>query len=197
MKKLIIASTIIILIAGLFLGSFMIFSYYKKAKKIQNDLDYAQEVNRELAEKNSDLSQKSTKIDIIYNGRTGELFPIFPDDTIPSVCIWTMWEWESGSIGIVVTRAGGDGLFYDYNENKGVVYYAYDYNYNSSDGSLTFDKNSGNFIGFTKYDWLGHLLNNDIEIIKLNKFLPPRAPIYVTCVDSQNKNYYGSIGEYE
>jgi len=47
------------------------------------------------------------------------------------------------------------------------------------------------------YDYVGHLLSNSIEIIKVNKFLPPRLPIYVTCVDWENKNYHGTIGEYK
>jgi len=46
------------------------------------------------------------------------------------------------------------------------------------------------------YDYVGHLLSNGIKIIKDNKFLPPRLPIYVNCVDWENNNYYGSIGEY-
>lgn len=33
--------------------------------------------------------------------------------------------------------------------------------------------------------------------IKSNKFLPPRVPIYVTCVDWENRSYYGTIGEYK
>lgn len=39
--------------------------------------------------------------------------------------------------------------------------------------------------------------NNTDPNIKINNFLPPRVPIYVTCVDWQNNSYYGSIGEYE
>lgn len=94
---------------------------------------------------------------------TNELFPVFPEDVIPSVCVWTI---PGQAVDyILVTRAGGAEMLYEYNENK--------------------------------YDWIGHLLNNEIKIIKDMKFLPPRTPIYVNCVDSQNRNYYGSIGEYK
>ena len=34
------------------------------------------------------------------------------------------------------------------------------------------------------------------EEIELNDFLPPRVPIFVSCVDWQNRIYSGSIGEY-
>ncbi len=34
------------------------------------------------------------------------------------------------------------------------------------------------------------------EAIELNNFLPPRVPIYMTCVDWENKVYSGAIGEY-
>ena len=46
-------------------------------------------------------------------------------------------------------------------------------------------------------------LTTDISLIseannpQLKSFLPPRVPIYVTCVDWNNRNYHGSIGEYE
>ncbi len=33
--------------------------------------------------------------------------------------------------------------------------------------------------------------------IKLNKFLPPRVPIYVTCIDWQNYAYQGVIEDYK
>lgn len=46
------------------------------------------------------------------------------------------------------------------------------------------------------FDYVGHVISDSIEIIKENKFLPPRVPIYVSCVDWQNKVYSGSIGEY-
>ncbi len=36
---------------------------------------------------------------------------------------------------------------------------------------------------------------NTDPIIESNKFLPPRVPIYVTCVDWENNNYHGVIGE--
>jgi len=32
--------------------------------------------------------------------------------------------------------------------------------------------------------------------IELNNFLPPRVPIYMTCVDWENNVYSGTIGEY-
>lgn len=38
--------------------------------------------------------------------------------------------------------------------------------------------------------------NETDEKIKNNNFLPPRVPIYVSCVDWQNNVYSGSIGEY-
>ncbi|MBU1987846.1 MAG: hypothetical protein ABH818_03220 [Patescibacteria group bacterium] len=186
---------IIILIIGLFLVLFIALYYYEKSKEIQSDLNYSEEINKKLSGGNKDMAQKSIPIDLSYNQRTGELFPIFPDDIIPSVCVWTLWGQQSDSI--VVTRAGDDGLFYNYNENKDEVYYAYPYSYNNSNGEVTYDKNNGKFIGFSKYDWIGHLINNEIKVIKDNNLLPPRAPIYVTCVDSQNRSYYGAIGEYE
>lgn len=34
------------------------------------------------------------------------------------------------------------------------------------------------------------------KAIELNNFLPPRVPIYMTCVDWENKVYSGAIGEY-
>jgi len=46
-------------------------------------------------------------------------------------------------------------------------------------------------------DYIGHFLSNDIEIIKEYNFLPPRVPIYVSCVDWKNNVYSGSIGEYD
>ena len=49
----------------------------------------------------------------------------------------------------------------------------------------------------SSYDYVGHLLSNEIEIIKKYNFLPPKVPIYVNCVDWENKNYYGLIDEYE
>ena len=191
MRKLIVISTLIILIVGLFFCSFIL---YEKSKKLQNNLKHLEEINKELAKNNLDLSSKSTKIDIVYNKRTGELYPMFTDDMIPSVCVWTM-QGERESNSIVVTRAGDDGWYYNYNENKDMAYYAYPVNYGGD--SIVFNKNNGTFIGFTKYDWIGHLLNNEIKVIKDMKFLPPRAPIYVNCIDSQNRNYHGLIGEYK
>jgi len=38
--------------------------------------------------------------------------------------------------------------------------------------------------------------NQSNPYIKSNNFLPPRVPIYVTCVDWQNLIYQGTIGEY-
>ena len=44
----------------------------------------------------------------------------------------------------------------------------------------------------------GISISNDTNpYLKSNKFLPPRVPIYVTCVNWQNKNYYGAVGEYK
>ncbi|MFA6282411.1 MAG: hypothetical protein WCY05_07945 [Candidatus Omnitrophota bacterium] len=37
---------------------------------------------------------------------------------------------------------------------------------------------------------------NSDETIKMNGFLPPRVPIFVSCINWQNEVYSGSIGEY-
>ena len=46
-------------------------------------------------------------------------------------------------------------------------------------------------------------LTTDYALLSINNnpqmesFLPPRVPIYMTCIDWGNKSYYGKIGEYE
>lgn len=54
-----------------------------------------------------------------------------------------------------------------------------------------------NMYAMKSSDYIGHFLSNDIEIIKEYNFLPPRVPIYVSCVDWKNNVYSGSIGEYD
>lgn len=40
-------------------------------------------------------------------------------------------------------------------------------------------------------------ISNDLnEELRTNRFLPPRVPIYVSCINWENKVYYGSIEEY-
>lgn len=41
------------------------------------------------------------------------------------------------------------------------------------------------------------ITNESNEFIKLNNFLPPRVPIYMTCIDRQNRVYQGAIAEYK
>lgn len=38
--------------------------------------------------------------------------------------------------------------------------------------------------------------NDSNQFIKSNNFLPPRVPIYVTCVDWENHAFQGTLGEY-
>lgn len=40
------------------------------------------------------------------------------------------------------------------------------------------------------------LTNESDPSVQANNFLPPRMPIYMSCVDWQNKVYQGQIGEY-
>lgn len=52
---------------------------------------------------------------------------------------------------------------------------------------------AGGFYSLGAHDYVGHVLSNDIDIIKDNRFLPPRLPIYVACVDWNNVVYRGFI----
>lgn len=86
------------------------------------------------------------KVNLLYNNRTGELYPLLPEGANVHTCVWTIL----GDHGSQMTLA-------------------------------------------TKGHFISNDLNNDLAS---NKFLPPRVPIYVSCVNWENKVYYGSIGEY-
>lgn len=150
---------ILLLISFTLAGVFMTFFYYQKLTRIQEDLDVAKKQNIEALIKNNELSQKSIPVKLEYNQSTGELFPMFNNDTEPHTCVWSIWG-DHGSDSVVITR-------------------------------------QGDMYNMDSYDYFGHLLSDNIEIIKVNKFLPPRVPIFVNCVDWQNVVYYGSIGEYK
>jgi hypothetical protein len=97
-------------------------------------------------------------VELFYNGRTGELYPIFEDYMNPHTCVWSIWG-NSGSETVVITRGG-------------------------------------NMYNMDSYDYMGHVLSDNIKAIKNNKFLPPRLPIYLTCIDWNNVVYKSAIGKW-
>ncbi|MDD2354331.1 MAG: hypothetical protein PHX76_03075 [Patescibacteria group bacterium] len=98
--------------------------------------------NKEIAQGAS----RDSKVELIYNNSTGELYPILPENSSVHSCVWTIWG-DHGSQAVVITK------------------------------SALLDKFSD-------------------PVIESNNFLPPRVPIYMTCVDWENNVYSGTIGEY-
>jgi len=101
------------------------------------------EIERDKTQQNKIRQEEIAKyqVELFYNKRTGELYPLLPEDSNPHTCVWTIW---------------GD---------------------------------HGSEIKFTTSS---SLISEETDPrIKLNKFLPPRVPIYVTCIYWQNHAFQG------
>jgi hypothetical protein len=144
MKNIILSLSIVLILGGCALTN----------NEVACQLD-TKPIEKNINTTKESMPEKKTQIEVelYYNGRTGELYPIFTNDNGAHTCVWYI-SGDHGSDSVVITR-------------------------------------EGNMYNMESYDYMGHLLSNNIEIIKSNNFLPPRVPIYVTCVDWQNNSYYG------